>query len=57
MKFLCEWLGMGCDYEFEDDDEETVATTAEEHLKTHHPDEAVERDRVRAIIRGGGPIA
>lgn len=56
MKFMCAWAGTGCDYAHEDEHEEAVLAAAEEHLKTHHPQEALERDRIRAIIQAGGPI-
>jgi hypothetical protein len=46
-----------CDYVYEDEQEQQAIAAAEEHLKTKHPDEAVERERVRALLQTGRHIA
>lgn len=57
MKFLCSWVYPGCGYTREAAEEERLLAEADEHLKTNHPDESIERERVRAMIRAGQPIA
>ena len=54
MNFKCAWVHHDCDFECEDEREEGLLAAAEEHLKTEHPQEAIERERVRGLILGAG---
>lgn len=56
MKFKCLWTFTDCDFEHEDENEERLLLSAEEHYKTSHPDDALDQDKARAMIRMVGPI-
>jgi predicted small metal-binding protein len=56
MSYRCSELVPECRFQAHDAHEDGLLARAEEHLKTEHPDEAIERERVRAILRTtGGP--
>jgi predicted small metal-binding protein len=51
-QFVCEEWKPGCDYKAEGEDDEVIRRDAEEHLRTQHPEEALEADRANALIIG-----
>ena len=57
MHFKCDWIYPDCDFESEDEHEEGSLAAADEHLRAEHPQEAIERSRVRALIQGARRLA
>ncbi len=49
-RFACNELKADCDYTIEDEQREVVEREAQEHLKTNHPEEALEADKARATL-------
>ncbi len=49
-RYTCEERHPGCDYTIEDEQREVVEREAQEHLKTRHPEEALEADKARATL-------
>lgn len=56
-RYVCSDSGLTCDVQLENEEEEKLRFEAEEHLRTTHPEEAVERDRVEAILAAGAKQA
>ena len=56
-RYVCADSGLECEVQLENDDEEKGRFEAEEHLRTRHPEEAVEQDRVQAILAAGAKQA
>ncbi len=54
-RFRCSETGLQqhCDVELEDENEENLRATAEEHLHTDHPDEALEQEKARSYLIAG----
>ena len=52
-KYVCKATGLACDTEYEDDSEEKVRRQAEEHIRAHHPDQAVDGEKANAMLVGG----
>ena len=57
MHFKCVWIYPDCDFESEDEHEEGSLAAADEHLRAEHPQEVIERSRVRALIQGARRLA
>lgn len=55
-KFLCRTLGIECDAEIHDEDKEKVIRDADEHVKTRHPGNAVDRARLDGYIQYSGRV-
>jgi predicted small metal-binding protein len=56
-RYVCTDAGFSCDVQLENDDEEKGRAEAQEHLRTTHPEEAVEEDKVQAILAAGAKQA
>jgi predicted small metal-binding protein len=49
-RFACNEFKPGCGFSVEDEQREVVERKAQEHLKTAHPEDALEADRARATL-------
>lgn len=49
-RYVCDERHVGCDFTAEDEQREVVERQAQDHLKTHHPEEALEADKARATL-------
>ncbi len=49
-RYACNEFKPDCGFTVEDEQREVVEREAQEHLKTHHPEEALEADKARATL-------
>ena len=56
-RYVCTDAGLSCDVQLENDDEQQGRAEAEEHVRTNHPEEAIEQDQVDAILAAGAKQA
>lgn len=51
--YHCKDTGFDCDEHLENEEEEKLRAEALEHLKTRHPDEALEQDKAEGLLIAG----